>query len=109
MTVCSINFDKVEFFIRCNKEFDRAGIDIVDVLHELDRRGTDVMAKLFRQGEGRSDFDYLLVTALNRAVTFKQVNDIAVFIAHNLNFDVLRVNDAFFQINFVVAECQFSF
>ena len=66
-----VNFDKVEFFIRCNKEFDRAGIDIVDVLHELDRRVANVLAELFRQGKGRGDFDNLLMTALNRAVPFE--------------------------------------
>ena len=49
------------------------------------------------------------MTALDGAVPFKEVDDVAVFVAHDLDFDVFRIDDAFFQINFIAAKSQFGF
>ena len=87
-----VDFDEVEvFLILVREELDGAGIDVVDVLHDLQGRCADVLAKLLRQRPGRCHLDDLLVAALDGAVTLIEVDDIAVLIAHDLHFDVLRV------------------
>jgi hypothetical protein len=47
--------------------------------------------------------DELLVPALNRAVALAQVNDIAVLVGHDLDFDVGAVTELF-DVDFGIAE-----
>ena len=81
----------------------------MDVAHELESGVADILAQLLRQGKGRRNFDDFLVTALDGAVPFVEVDHIAVFVAHDLYFDGFRVDNAFFQINFVTAKSEFGF
>ena len=100
-----VDFDEVEvFLILVREELDGAGIDVADVLHDLQGRRADVLAKLLRQRPGRCHLDDLLVAALDGAVTLIEVDDIAVFIAHDLHFDVLRVQDALLDVDILVAK-----
>ena len=104
-----VDFDEVEFAVRRNQEFDRPGVDVMDVLHQFQGSVADFLTQFDRQGRSRSRFDDFLMTALDGAVPFKEMDDIAVFVAHDLDFDVFRIDDAFFQINFIVAKSQFGF
>ena len=104
-----VDFDEVKFTVRRDQKFDSTGIDVMDVLHQFQGCVADLLAQFDRQGRSRSRFDDFLVTALDRAVAFKEVDDIAVFVAHDLDFDVFRIDDAFFQINFIAAKSQFGF
>ena len=104
-----VNFDKVEFFIICHEELNRTRVDIIDILHQFQRRIANIPAQLRRQRERRRNFYNLLMTPLNGAVPFKEVNDIAVFVTHDLNFYVLRIDNTFFQVDFIVAESELRF
>ena len=105
-----VDFDEIEMlFILVYQEFYGAGIDVVHVLHQLHSGVADFFAELLRQGPSRSHFDDLLMTALDGAVTFEEVDHIAMFVAHDLHFDMLRVHDAFFYIHFIVAKSHLRF
>ena len=59
----------------------------------------------FRRDEGRRRFlDDLLVPALDAALAFVEVEDVAVLVAENLDFDVARIEDEFLDENAVIAE-----
>lgn len=104
-----VNFDEIEVAVGRNQKFDRTGIDVMNIFHQLQGSIADLLTKLYRQGRSRSRFNDLLMTALDGAVTFKEVNDVAVFVAHDLDFDMLRIDDTFFEINFIAAESQLCF
>ena len=105
-----VDFNEVEmFFILVYQEFYGARIHIVDMLHQFHCRIADALAQFHRQGPGRCHFNYLLVTALDRAVSFKEMHHIALFITHNLYFNVLWVHDALFYIHIFIAKSHFSF
>ena len=44
------------------------------------------------------------MTALNGAIAFAQINCIAMLICEDLNFDVARALEQFFQIDISIAE-----
>lgn len=90
-----VNFDEIEVAVGRNQKFDRTGIDVMNIFHQLQGSIADLLTKLYRQGRSRSRFNDLLMTALDGAVTFKEVNDVAVFVAHDLDFDMLRIDDTF--------------
>ena len=105
-----INFDEVEIlFVLVYQEFDSTCVDVVNVLHELNCSITDALAQFLWQGPCRSHFNNLLMTALNGAVTFEKVYHMAMFIPHNLHFNVLRVHDALFKINIFIAKGHLRF
>ena len=49
-------------------------------------------------------FNDLLVAALHRALTFPEVNGVAVLISEDLNFDVPRPLDKAFEVNFAITK-----
>ena len=104
-----VNFNKVEFFIACNEEFYRARIDIVDVFHQLQGRITNVLTQFFRKRKSRCNFNHLLMTPLNGTISFEKMDYIAVFIPHDLYFNMLGIDNAFFQVNFITAESKLRF
>ena len=105
-----IDFDEIEvLFILIDQEFDRAGIHIVDILHQFDSCIADVLSECLRKRPCRRHFDDLLVTALDGAVTFEEMHHIAVLITHDLHFDMLRVHDAAFDIDFIITESHLRF
>ena len=104
-----IHFNEVEVTVRRHKKFDGTGVDVVHVLHERYGRVADFLAELPRKSKGRRDFDDFLMAALDGAVPLIKVEDIPVFIAHDLDFDVLWIADVFFKIDLVIAKGEFSF
>ncbi len=86
------------------QELHGAGVFVTDRLGRAHRQVADVGALFRGELRARGDFDQLLVTALDRAVTLEQVHHIAEAVAKNLGFDVFRVDDAFFQEDFRRAE-----
>ena len=62
-----------------------------------------VFELVFDQGR-RGFFDDLLVAALNGAIAFAQVNDIAAIVSENLELDVMRVLDELLDVDAGVAK-----
>ncbi len=99
-----IGLDEVEVLVLVHQEFDGAGIDVVDRLGDLQRVVADLLAFLLGQIQRRSDFDHLLVTALNGTVALEEMDDVAMLVAEDLHLDVLGILDIFFEKNGCVAE-----
>ena len=105
-----IHFNEIEmFFILIHKKLHRPCIEVIDILHQLDGSITDIITQLLRKRPGRRHFNNFLMAALDRAVTFKQMNNMSRFITENLYLDVLRIHDTFFHIHLIAAESHFRF
>ena len=104
-----VHFHEIELLLRSEKEFDGSGADVFDRLRRLDRRLAQLLAERGGDGRGRGLLDQLLVTALHAAVALAELEDIAEGIRENLNFDVFRVLDEFFDVDVAVAESLFRF
>ena len=105
-----IHFNEIEIlFILIHKELHRPRIEVIDILHQFDGGTADIFAQLLRKRPGRRHFNHFLMAALDRAVTFKQMNDMSRFITENLYLDMLRIHDTFFHIHFVATESHFRF
>ena len=99
-----VHFQEVEVPMFVDQELDGAGAFVVTgqrrfhcgLAHGLSQFGCD-------KGRGRF-FDHFLVPALDRAVSFAQVDGVAVTICEYLNFHVPGLNHGFFEDQFVVAE-----
>ena len=48
------------------------------------------------------------MAALNRALAFSKVNAISVLISEDLNFNVPRIRDCLFKVNFVAPKGAFG-
>ena len=91
-------------FAAVGDEFDGAGAAIIDRLGRRDRRRADLRAQ-FRGHAGRRRFlDHLLMAALQRAVALAEMNGIAVPVGKDLDFDVARRGDIFFDQDAARAE-----
>lgn len=86
-----VDLDKVVAAELVNEELSGTGVAVVDGLCKLDSVVEDSLADLLVEVSGRSDFDDLLVTPLDGAVTLEQVNDVAFAIGKDLDLDVTRV------------------
>ena len=92
-----IHFHEIETAIIIQQKFHRARVGIADRLGGNDGQATDILALRFIELRRWRDFDQFLIAALNRAVTFIQVNDITVVIGEDLHFDMPWIDDTFFQ------------
>ena len=69
-----VNLDEVELAVGSSQKFYGAGADVVNIFHQLDSSLADSFALFYRQSEGRSNFNQLLVAALYGAVALKQMH-----------------------------------
>src|SRR3989338_1194428 len=104
-----VHFHEIEIVILVEKEFDGARVFIAHGTGGLDAQVADVCALFRRDLLRRGNLDQLLVAALDRAVALEQMDHVAVAVTQHLHFDVLRVNHAFLQKNFRLAECLAGF
>ena len=71
-----------------DQELSGTGVPVSDALCELDGIGQDSLTDLLGEVSRGGDFDDLLVTTLNGAVTLEQVNGVALSISEELDFNV---------------------
>ena len=69
-----INLNEVELAVGSSQKFYGGGADVVNIFHQLDSSLADSFALFYRQSEGRSNFNQLLVAALHGAVALKQMH-----------------------------------
>ncbi|GAA3155614.1 hypothetical protein GCM10017687_86980 [Streptomyces echinatus] len=86
------------------EELDGAGVAVADLAGEADGVLTDPVAQLGVEVRGRGQLDDLLVAALNRAVTFEEVDDVALAVGEDLHLDVAGLDDGLLQEDGRVAE-----
>ena len=90
-------------------EFDGACADIADRPRGLDRRCAHLGAQAVGHSGRRGFFDHLLVAPLQGTIALAEVNDVAVPIGKDLNFDVARSSDEFLDEHAAGAECGCDF
>ncbi|MNX99952.1 hypothetical protein D3C86_1324300 [compost metagenome] len=86
------------------QELDGADAQVADGGDGLVDRLADLLATLGRQGGRGGFFQHLLVAALQRAVAFAQVDDVAVAVGDDLDLDVARLLEVALHIDGAVAE-----
>ena len=105
-----INLDKIEFgCINIHQEFDRAGIHIAGCLAQPDGGIADFLALRVIKIGGGCAFDDFLIAALNRTITFIQMNKCAVVIAQKLYLNMAGAADQFFKIHLPIAKGSLGF
>ena len=96
--------------IRCvGDEFDCASTDIVDGFCRFHRDRAKLCACGLIHARRWGFLDHFLVTALERAVAFEQMDDVAVRVAKHLHLNMARALDIFFDQDMGVAERSGSF
>ena len=80
------------------------GADVVHGARSRHRRRAHLLAQLGRDRRGGRFLEHLLVPALDRAVAFAQVDDVAVLVAEDLDFDMARLNHRALQDELFAAE-----
>jgi hypothetical protein len=86
-----VDLDEVVPALLINQEFRSTSVSVVDRFGELDGIVQDGLSNLFREVGSRSNFNDLLVSSLDGAVSFVQVYAVAMSISQELDFDVSRV------------------
>lgn len=85
-------------------EFDGAGADIIHRSCGFHRRIADCRPGCGIEAGGRGLLDDLLVTALQRTITFEEMSAISELVGENLHLDMARIGDIAFDQNTVVAK-----
>ena len=72
------------------KELDSSGVVVADFFRQFYGGFAELVADLFIESKGGRDFDDLLMAALHRTIALVEMNEVAVFVSEDLNFDMLR-------------------
>ena len=98
-----VHFDEIEFAVFV-KILNRADAEIAELLDRIGRDLADARALVRVQSWRRRFFEHFLVAALQRAIALAQMDDVAVAVGDDLNFDVTRLGEVFLHIDVVIAE-----
>ena len=94
-----VDLHEVELVVlEVQEELDRADVGVVDALGGLDGQRADLLAHLVRQRDRRRLLEELLVAALDGALALAEVDDLAVVVGDNLDFDVARTLDVVLEV-----------
>ncbi len=105
-----VHLEKIEVARRvCEQKLDCAGAGVVHRTPDLHRRFTHAPAQVRIVDRRGTFFDHFLMATLNRALTFAEMDHVAVRVAKDLYLDVPRTLDCFFQIERGVAKSSSSF
>ena len=100
-----VHLDEEPFLaVEVVEEFDRAGVVVADPLGDPDSSIAEFAADIFLEPDRGSDLDDLLVPALDRAIPLVQMQDVPVVVAEDLDLDVLRPRNVFFEKDRGIAE-----
>jgi len=99
-----VHFDEVVPVLAVHKEFDGTGVGVLNSAGDFKGVLMKVGSEFGGDAEGRGEFDDFLVAALDGAVSFVEVNDVAVVVAEDLDFDVFGAFEVFFDEDVVDAE-----
>ena len=73
-----------------HKEFRCSSVTIANALGQLDRVIQNRLPHLLRKMCSRCNFDNLLMPSLDRTITFKKVDSVALRVCKKLHLDVAR-------------------
>ncbi len=104
-----VHFEEEERFVLAGDELDRTGAVVTDSLRQCHGLLAHGFAGFFIEQRRRGFFEDFLIAALDRAFALAEIENVAVFVAEDLDFDVARVLDEFFDEAAVVAERRLGF
>ena len=99
-----IHFKEVEAAISPGDELHRAGAEIADVAGQGDGLFAHRLAHFRRDERGGGFFHHLLVAALDRTIALVQIEDVALLVADQLDFDVARLFDELLDEHAVITK-----
>ena len=99
-----VDLDEIEIVLLVDDELDRTRGKIVGRLRQPHRGVGHLLPRGLRETRRRALLDQLLVPPLRGAVALPEVEHVAVLVAQDLDFDVPRPLDVFFDVDARVAE-----
>ncbi len=99
-----VHLQKVKAPFAVEQKLDGAGADIVHGARRGHRRRAHLRAQCGRDRRGGRFLEHLLVPTLDRAVALAQVDDVAVLVAEDLDFDMARLDHRALQDQLFAAE-----
>ena len=99
-----IHFQKIKILICPDNKFHCPGRDIIHRFCQLDRLLAHRFAGGFADKAGRGFLDNFLMAALYRTFPLAQIDNMAMGIAQNLNFNMARRDNKFFNKHPVITK-----
>lgn len=85
-----VDLDKVVAVLLVDQELASTSVSVVGGLGETDGVIEDSLSDIVAEVGRRGHLDHLLVTTLNGAVTFEEVDDVTLAVGEQLDFNVTR-------------------
>jgi hypothetical protein len=105
-----IHFDEIPLQgINVVEKLNRPRVAVPGLARNLHSRCAKFPANFFREVKGRRHFHDFLVAPLHGAVAFVKMQEVAVLVRKNLDFDVARARKEFLQENGGIAESGLGF
>ena len=99
-----VHLQEVELLLGVDEELDGSGIAVVGGLADLDSDFAHAAAHIgIDKGAGRL-FENFLMAALDTALTFGEIDDVAVSVAEDLHLDVAWIFYELLDVNFGIAK-----
>ena len=99
-----VHFEEVVVACIIHEELHRACVLVLNGFGQFDGGFSHPFAEVVIEKGGGRFFEKFLVAALNRAVAFANVNNFAALVPEDLEFDVMRFFDIFFEIDIRISE-----
>jgi hypothetical protein len=93
-----VHLHEVKVPVPVHEEFEGAGARITEVLNCLDDLRTHALAERIVDDDRRGLLEKLLMTPLDRALPFPQMNGVAVFVRQDLKLDVTGGRQIFLDV-----------
>ena len=103
-----VHFDEIELAV-FEQELESTCTAIADINTRFSATFADVATQFRGNARCWRFFDHFLVAALHGAVTFRQIDSVALTVSQYLNLDVARIFQVFLHVNHIVAESSFRF
>src|SRR5699024_927572 len=103
-----VHFDEIELAV-FEQELESTCAAIADINTRFSTTFADVATQFRGNARCWRFFDHFLVAALHGAVTFRQIDSVALTVSQYLNLDVARIFQVFLHVNHIVAESSFRF
>ena len=99
-----VHLQEIEIFILIHQELNSSCSVVVTAAGQRNSLLSHFLACLLVHSRAWGLFDDLLISALNRALTFRHIDVITVQVAKNLELDVSRRLDILFNENSSITE-----
>src|ERR1700676_1059168 len=104
-----VDFEKIKVEMGIDEKLHGARVNVSTGAREADSSIAHLLAQFRRDDKRRSLFNHFLVAPLNRTFALAKRNDAAVGIGQDLNLDVTRPFQIFFEIEARISERVKSF